>query len=79
MFVKLLQPTNQNNSCGAFSKSLEDWQYPPDSYCWQTFARQQTDGIPFYEDITLYENGDAHNSWHAEGTRVSGPETFFLC
>ena len=45
------------------------------SLCDKWFSSHPSDGIPFYEDVTLNENGDAHLSWHCAGTRVSSPRT----
>ena len=71
MSVVLPQPANPIDSRSNFSKSLDDWQHPRHSNCGHKFSSQPSDGIPFYEDVTLNENGDAHLSWHCAGTRVS--------
>lgn len=75
MSVVLPQPANPIDSRSIFSKSLDDRQHPRHSNCGRKFSSQPSDGIPFYEDVTLNKNDDAHLSWHCAGTRVSSPRT----
>jgi len=75
MSVVLPQPANPIDIRSIFSTSLDDWQHPRHSNCGRKFPSQPSDGIPFYKDVTLNENGDAHLSSHCAGTRVSSPRT----
>ena len=68
--VILPQPSNNLNS-NVFLDSLDDWQSPPDSNCGRKFATQPSGGIPFSEDVTIDEHGNANMSWHCAGVRVS--------
>ena len=42
-----------------FLDSLDDWQSPPDSNCGRKFTTQPSGGIPFSEDATINEHGNA--------------------
>ena len=72
--VILPQPSNNLNS-DVFLNSLDDWQSPPDSNCRRKFATKPSGGIPFTEDVTLDEHGNANMSWHCAGVRVSSPRS----
>ncbi|KAJ7376530.1 hypothetical protein OS493_034267, partial [Desmophyllum pertusum] len=66
--VILPQPSNHMND-NVFLDALDDWQHPPDSQCGRKFSRQPLEGIPFSEDITLDESGNANLTWHCVGAR----------
>ena len=72
--VVLPQPSNNLNS-NVFLDSLDDWQSPPNSNCRRKFATQPSGGIPFSEDVTIDEHGNANMSWHCAGVRVSSPRS----
>ena len=72
--VILPQPSNNLNS-DVFLDSLDDWQSPPDSNCGRKFATKPSGGIPFTEDVTLDEHGNANMSWHCAGVRASSPRS----
>lgn len=74
--VILPQPSNHMND-NVFLDALDDWQHPPDSQCGRKFSRQPLEGIPFSEDITLDESGNANLTWHCVGARVSSPRSMF--
>lgn len=79
----LPQPSNNLNS-DVFLDSLDDWQSPPDSNCGRKFATKSSGRIPFNEDVTLDEHGNANMSWHCAGVSVSSPCSMlnlksFLC
>lgn len=68
-------PTSDISGEGAFFDSLECWHYPDDSQCGRKFASKPSEGVSFYEDLTLNEHGDAHTSWHCASVRVCVPCT----
>lgn len=72
--VILPQPSNNLNS-NVFLDSLDDWQSPADSNCGRKFATKPSGRIPFKDDVTLDEHGNANMSWHCAGVRVSSPRS----
>lgn len=72
--VILPQPSNNLNS-DVFLDSLDDWQSPPDSNCGRKFATKPSGRIPFNEDVTLDEHGNANIFWHCAGVRMSSPRS----
>ena len=69
MSVTLSQPSQLTSQI--FLDSLKDWQHPPDSQCGRRFSNKPAEGIPFNEDVTFDEHGNADSSWHCTGMRVS--------
>ena len=69
--IILPQPSNYLNS-NVFLDSLDDWQSPPDSNCGRKFTTQPSGGIPFSEDATINEHGNANMSWHCAGSLRTG-------
>ena len=69
MSVTLSQPSQLTSQI--FLDSLKDWQHPPDSQCGKRFSNKPAEGIPFNEDVTFDEHGNADSSWHCTGMRVS--------
>ena len=60
--VILPQPSNNLNSDVFLVLSLDDWQSPPDSNCGRKFATKPSGRVPFNEDVTLDEHGNANMS-----------------
>jgi len=75
--VILPQPSNNLNT-DVFLDSFDDGQSPPDSNCGRKFATKPSGGIPFNEDVTLDEHGNANMSWHCAGVRVTSPRSILI-
>lgn len=64
-------PTNQGNNI--FTSALNVWKDPGITQCKRRFGSKPHPTIPCVKDVTLDENGCAHESWHCSGVReVSG-------
>jgi hypothetical protein len=60
-------PANQGNN--VFTSALNVWTKPGVSQCKRRFYSRPHPTTPCVKDVTLDENGCAHESWHCSGVR----------
>jgi hypothetical protein len=60
-------PANQGNN--VFTSALNVWTKPGVSQCKRRFHSRPHPTTPCVKDVTLDENGCAHESWHCSGVR----------